>query len=132
MRPYFLILILIPTLAFTQTIYRCPDSSGALKLQQLPCDNGKEVTIKPLMNGKGSNLSEMMDYANRKKEEQDGLKAEQKKIEQEKNTKRAIEKTVREQGIIDGKTFSERNVDCHTLRGNLKQNCWQDYIDHGR
>ena len=50
-------LLLIPSLALSQSFYQCKDSEGKLAFQQIPCTGeGKEITVKPLSNGNGGSL----------------------------------------------------------------------------
>ena len=42
-------------------MYKCPDSSGVIKFQQMPCSptgGGEAVTVKPIPSGVGSGLSD--------------------------------------------------------------------------
>jgi len=46
--------------AFGQTMYKCPDPSGVVKYQQMPCSptgGGETITVKPLA-GSGTGLSD--------------------------------------------------------------------------
>ncbi len=54
--------LLIPLPALGQTMYKCPDPSGVVKFQQMPCTptgGGEAVTVKALpTNSGGSGLSD--------------------------------------------------------------------------
>jgi len=52
---------LIVSPAFAQQMYKCPDSSGRVKYQQMPCSptgGGESVTIKKIPKSGGDGLSE--------------------------------------------------------------------------
>ncbi len=54
-------LTLLATPAIGQQMYKCPDSSGVIKFQQMPCSptgGGETVTVKPIPSGAGSGLSD--------------------------------------------------------------------------
>lgn len=57
-----LILVLVPTIVDAeQTMYKCPDSSGAIRFQQMPCSptgGGEAVTVKSIPTGVGSGISD--------------------------------------------------------------------------
>lgn len=50
-------LLLVPSLALSQSFYQCKDSEGKLAFQQIPCTGeGKAIVVKPLSNGNGGSL----------------------------------------------------------------------------
>ncbi len=50
-------LLLMPSLALSQSFYQCKDSEGKLAFQQIPCTGeGKAIVVKPLSNGNGGSL----------------------------------------------------------------------------
>ncbi len=80
------LLISLPLLAnpaFGQSMYKCPDPSGVVKFQQMPCTlqgGGEAVTVKAIPTGAGSGLS---DDAKAYMEERDQYRAEQAKANAE-------------------------------------------------
>ena len=38
-------------------VYKCPDVNGVVRFQQMPCEGGQAITVKPLA-GSGTGLSE--------------------------------------------------------------------------
>ncbi|MBE2293986.1 MAG: DUF4124 domain-containing protein [Phycisphaerales bacterium] len=52
---------IVPTGAFSQTMYKCPDPAGTVRFQQVPCSptgGGESVTVKSIPTGAGSGLSD--------------------------------------------------------------------------
>jgi hypothetical protein len=112
MRIVLIVLVFIPALAFSQIVYKCPDSSGTIKFQQLPCDGGKEVLVKPILNGQGADASKMVEYNRKIDEERNKAEAEKEIALKEENNKRASEEIIKEKGIKNGKTRDERFNEC--------------------
>ncbi len=57
----FTLALLLATPAIGQQMYKCPDVSGIVKFQQMPCSptgGGETVTVKPTPSGAGSGLSD--------------------------------------------------------------------------
>ena len=54
-------LAVVPAVAFSQTMYKCPDPSGTIRFQQVPCSptgGGEEMAVKSIPTGAGSGLSD--------------------------------------------------------------------------
>lgn len=88
-RMIFISTLLLAIPAFGQTMYKCPDPSGVVKFQQMPClptGGGETMTVKPLA-GSGTGLS---DNAKAYLAERDRYRAEEAKAkaEQEKEERR--------------------------------------------
>lgn len=74
--------LLLTTQTFGQTMYKCPDPSGVVKFQQMPCSptgGGETMTVKPLA-GSGTGLS---DAAKAYLAERDRYRAEEAKAKAE-------------------------------------------------
>lgn len=50
--------LLLTAPAFGQAVYKCPDASGVVRFQQMPCEGGKAIAVKPIPTGAGSGLSD--------------------------------------------------------------------------
>ena len=82
-RLLLLSLALIASPVVGQTMYKCPDPTGVVKFQQMPCSpqgGGETVTVKPIPTGAGSGLS---DNAKAYLGERDQYRAEQAKAADE-------------------------------------------------
>ena len=107
MKKIITVLLLIPNLLIAQTMYKCPSEQG-IKFQQLPCDNGQSVTVKPLSNGKGADQSSVIEYSKKL-----STAREQKEVEREISMKeyekeKAIQETMKEKGIVNGVSNLDR------------------------
>lgn len=65
--------LLLAAPAFGQ-VYKCPDASGVIRFQQIPCEGGHAIAVKPIPTGAGSGLS---DNARAYLAERDHYRAEQ-------------------------------------------------------
>jgi len=68
-----------------QTMYKCPDPSGTVKFQQMPCSptgGGEAVKVKPIPAGAGSGLS---DSAKQYLDDQTAQRAERNRLADEEN-----------------------------------------------
>ena len=121
-------LLLTPSLVFSQTVYKCPDTNGSLKLQQLPCEGGSEVVIKPISNGKGASAKNELDYARNTQEEKERTKKEEADRIYNENARKAIERTIKEKVIVNGKSYRDRGDSCGNLTGMELTNCLNDVL----
>ena len=119
-------LLLIPSLVFSQTMYKCPDTNGSLKLQQLPCEGGSKVVIRPISNGKGASPKGELEYARNLQAEQEQKKKEEADRIYNENARKAIERTIKEKGIVNGKSYRDRGDSCGNLTGQELTNCLND------
>lgn len=121
------LILLIPSLSLAQTMYKCPDANGVTKFQQLPCDGGNEVSIKPLSNGKGSGTGRELEYYKTMKAEQERINAEEEERIAQANNKKALERVIKEKGIVNGKSYKDRSDRCNASGVELT-NCLNDVL----
>lgn len=83
-----LLAALLAAPALSQTMYKCPDPSGVVKYQQMPCSptgGGEAVQVKPIAAGTGSGLS---DSAKKYLDEQTEQRAERNRLAEEEDKRR--------------------------------------------
>ncbi len=104
-------LLLVPSLALSQSVYKCPSEEGRFILQQQPCKEGKEIVVKPLTSGNGGDASALIQYGQK-------LEAERVRVEQERaiaiktrNERKAVEEAILEKGIVNGRSDIDRYCD---------------------
>lgn len=104
-------LLLIPSLGLAQSVYKCPIEEGKFVLQQQPCKEGKEIAVKPLANGNGSDASALLQYG--KQLESERIKAEEERALaiKTRDARKAIEETIKEKGIVNGRSDTDRYCD---------------------
>ncbi len=56
------LLLLEPSLALSQSVYKCPSDEGRFILQQTPCKEGQEISVKPLTSGNGGDALALVQY----------------------------------------------------------------------
>ena len=106
------LLLLVPSLALSQSFYQCKDSEGKLAFQQIPCaGEGKEIVVKPLSNGNGGDASALIQYG--QKLEAERLRAEQERAIaiKTRNERKAVEEAILEKGIVNGRSDIDRYCD---------------------
>lgn len=104
-------LLLVPSLALSQSVYKCPSEEGRFILQQQPCKEGQEIAVKPLTSGNGGDASALIQYSQQ-------LEAERLRAEQERaiaiktrNERKAVEEAILEKGIVNGRSDIDRYCD---------------------
>mgnify|MGYP003380156852 CR=1 FL=1 len=113
------LLLLIPSLTFAQSVYKCPDSEGRFILQQKPCvgGEGKEIAVKPLENGQGANASQLVNYSNKLDKEREEKRLAEQQERESADKKKAIEESIKAYGIYDGRSRNDR------MRDSLRDSC---------
>ena len=119
-------LLLVPSLAFTQSVYKCPDSEGRFILQQKPCvgGEGKEIAVKPLENGKGSDQSSLIKYSQQLEEDRNRVAIEKDIAIKKQNEQKAIDETIKKNGIVNGKSDNDRYCSGSGLHTGFCQDYW--------
>ena len=104
-------LLLVPSLALSQSVYKCPSEEGRFILQQTPCKEGQEIAVKPLTSGNGGDASALIQYG--KQLESERMKAEEERALaiKTRDARKAIEETIKDKGIVNGRSDLDRYCD---------------------
>lgn len=106
-----ILLVSLTSPVWTQTMYKCPDPSGNVKFQQMPCTptgGGEAVDIKKIPAGTGSGLSDnaksYLDEQSAQRAERNRLAEEEARRQEALNVERAKAAAQREQAAAQRET----------------------------
>ena len=103
--------LLIPSLTFAQSVYKCPDTEGRFTLQQTPCANGQQIVVSKSVNGQGSDASRLVEYSKKLDEERKRKEEEEIEFKKKAEDAKALEESKRHYGIKNGRSDRDRARD---------------------
>lgn len=104
-------LLLVPSLALAQSVYKCPSEEGRFILQQQPCKEGKEIAVKPLTSGNGGDASALIQYGKQLESERIKAAEERALAIKTRDERKAVEEAILEKGIVNGRSDIDRYCD---------------------